>query len=121
MNKQYLLFFICLIAINSSVYAATAERQKAELQKLEKRCADAREKKIAPLRQKAVKECIAKDSSTSRAKKEEAKERCERRNIDYGSGVRNRFGGHEERMFNDLPVCLEFYEAERKYKAKSLR
>ena len=116
MNKQYLLFFICLIVINSSVYAT-----KSELQKLEKRCEDAREKKIAPLRQNAIEECIAKDRNMNKAKKKEAKERCERHYIDYGAAVRYKNVGGKERMFNDLPVCLEFYEAERKYKAKSLR
>ena len=111
MNKQYLLFLICLIAINSSVYAG-----KSELQKLEKRCEDARQKKIAPLREEAIKECAEKDKATR-----DARERCERFYVDYGSGVRYVKGGRQERMFNDLPECLKFYEAEKKYKAKSQR
>ncbi len=108
MNKKYLLFIICLIVINSSVYAS-----KAELQKLEKRCEDARQKKIAPLRKQAVDECAKKDRATR-----DAREKCERFYVDYGEAVHYKYGGHKERMFNDLPVCLEFYEAERKYKAK---
>ena len=111
MNKQYLLFFICLIVINSSVYAG-----KADLQKLEKRCEDAREEKIAPLRQKAIAECVAQDRNTR-----DAREKCEQFYVDYGSGVHYMTAGRKERMFNDLPECLKLYEAEKEYKAKSLR
>ena len=111
MNIRYLLFFICLVVINNSAYAG-----KAELKKLESQCAEAREKKIAPLREKAIKECVAKDRATR-----DAREKCERYYIDYGQGVRYKSGGGKERMFNHLPICLEFYEAEKKYKASSQR
>ena len=116
MSKKHLLLFVCLGLMTNFVYA-----EKAELQKLEKRCNDAREKKIAPLRQNAIKECIAKDNNMNKAKKKEAKERCERHYIDYGAAVRYKNVGGKERMFNDLPECLKFYEAEKKYKAKSKR
>ena len=111
MNKQYLLFFICLAVMNNSVYAG-----KAELKKLENQCAEAREKKIAPLREKAIEECAKKDRATR-----DVRERCERHYVDYGQAVRYKSGDGKERMFNHLPECLEFYEAERKHKATSQR
>ena len=108
MNKLHLLLFICIVAISSSAHA-----DKTELKKLEKQCADAREKKIAPLRKDAIKECAEKDRSTR-----DAREKCERFYADFGESVRYKNGSYKERMFNNLPICLEFYEAERKYKTK---
>lgn len=51
----------------------------------------------------------------------DARQKCERFYVDFGEGVRYKSGGHKERMFNDLPICLKFYEAEKEYKKKSLR
>jgi len=108
MNLLRPLLLISLAVASNSLYA-----NKSELQKLEKQCADAREKKIAPLRKKEIEKCANKDRNTSDARK-----KCERRYIDYGEAIRH---GHSGRMFNDLPDCLKFYDAEREYKKKSKR
>ena len=86
------------------------------LKELGLRCEEAREKKIAPLRKAAIEECVAKDRSPK-----DAREKCEKFYVDYGAGARYKTGGHKERMFNDLPECLEFYEAEKESKKDSSR
>ncbi len=107
---QIILFFLSIAS------TAAVAVDKADLNKLKKRCEDAREKKIAPLRQAAIKECAAKDRNTR-----DAQEKCERFYVDYGAGAHYKSGGHRERMFNDLPECLKFYEAEKAYKKQSKR
>jgi hypothetical protein len=86
------------------------------LKELELRCEQAREEKIAPLRKAAIEDCVAKDRSPK-----DAREKCEKFYVDYGAGVRYKSGGHKERMFNDLPECLEFYETEKASKKDSKR
>ena len=86
---------------------------KTDLKELERRCSEAREAKIAPLRKAEIEKCATKDRNTR-----DAREKCERRYIDYGQGITP---GHSGRMFNDLPECLKFYDAERESKKDSTR
>ncbi len=104
-----LIILVAFLSFNTSA-------SKTDLNKLELRCEEAREKKIAPLRKAAIEECVAKDRNPR-----DAREKCEKFYIDYGAGVRYKSGGHKERMFNDLPECLEFYEAEKASKKDSRR
>ena len=99
---------VCALLISFDVAA-----KKTDLKELERRCAEAREVKIAPLRKIEIEKCATKDRNTSDAHK-----KCESRYIDYGEAIRY---GHSGRMFNDLPECLKFYEAEREYKKNSNR
>jgi hypothetical protein len=66
---------------------------------LDRRCEDAREEKIAPLRQAEIANC----------KKQEGKDPawCERFYVDYGAGGNTEFGGYRQRMFHDLPECID--------------
>ena len=102
------LLSICAFLISFDVAAA-----KTDLKELERRCAEAREAKIAPLRKIEIEKCATKDRNTKDARK-----KCESRYIDYGEAIRH---GHSGRMFNDLPECLKFYDAERQYKKNSKR
>ena len=89
---------------------------KTDLKELERRCAEARQAKIAPLRKAEIEKCATKDRNTR-----DAREKCERFYVDYGEGARYKSGGHKERMFNDLPECLKFYDAEKASKKDSKR
>ena len=102
---------VCVLLISFDIAAG-----KTDLKELERRCADAREAKIAPLRKVEIEKCATKDRNTR-----DAREKCERHYVDYGEGARYKSGGHRERMFNDLPECLKFYDAEKASKKNSKR
>ena len=86
-----------------------AYSEELSLKELEQRCEEAREAKLAPLREAAIEECAAKPDKT--------REYCERFYRDFGAGSVTQYGVVRQRMFNDLPECLEFYEAEKKSKS----
>ena len=88
--------------------------QASSLQQLKKQCEDAREARIAPLRQEAIDTCIADREggrSGSRSSRD-AREHCERFYADFGQGNTTRAGGFQQRMFHDIPECQALYEAE---------
>lgn len=79
---------------------------KADLERLRQQCEDAREKLIAPLKKKAIEECIAKKAQTP--------EQCEQFYADYGNPGVTKSGGFRQRIFHDIPECQPYYEAEKK-------
>lgn len=105
MHTKHYQLITCLFAFTIVPFAIA---QAPSLQELEQRCEQAREEKIAPLRQAAIEECI-----TSNPRRRNVEEYCERFYSDFGQGGRTASGGFRQRMFHDLPECLEFYEAER--------
>ena len=100
-NKLIFCIFIFFLALSTITQAAS-------LQELEQRCKQAREKKIAPLRQDAIEECLA-----SNPRRRNADEYCERFYSDFGLGGRTQSGHFRQPMFHDLPECVEYREAER--------
>lgn len=104
MNKYYTFILAGLLSISSSADASAKEKQrKAQQEKLDLACAQAREKKIAPLRKEIVKECV--DSGRT-------KKYCEDFNKDYGAKMGNRAP-----LFMDLPECVEAFEYKRSYRS----
>ena len=77
----------------------------ASLDELERRCEQAREQQIAPLREQAIEDCVSAPRTTR------SREDCERRYRDFGQGGGTVGGGVRPRMFNDLPECVEYFEA----------
>jgi hypothetical protein len=101
MNKPP-LFLMTLLAL---VASPPAFSQAASLEELQQRCQAAREKKIAPLREAAIEECASnRRSSRTRAD-------CERIYAGFGGGGGTVDGGARPAMFNDLPECVEYFEA----------
>ena len=85
----------------------------SDLQQLERQCEDAREKLIAPLRQEAIEQCIAdRMGNRSSRSSRDAREHCERFYQDFGNGGTTQSGGFRQRMFHEIPECLEYYEAQ---------
>jgi len=66
---------------------------------LDQRCDDARENKIAPLREAEIENC--------KQKKRNDPAWCERFNADFGEGGRTVSGNIRPRMFDDLPECVD--------------
>jgi len=77
----------------------------SELKKLKEQCDEAREARIAPLREAAIQECIGKKVKTP--------EECERFYQDYGNAGATQSGGFRQRMFHDIPECQPYYDAEK--------
>ena len=95
-------------------FASIAIAQEPSLQELQARCDQAREAKIAPLRQEAIEECI-----TSNPRRRDVNEYCERFYSDFGQGGRTASGHFRQPMFNDLPECVEYREAEAQSRERS--
>lgn len=87
--------------------ASPTVAQSPSLQELQQRCDQAREVKIAPLREDAIEECM-----TSNPRRRNVEEYCERFYSDFGQGGRTESGHFRQPMFNDLPECQAFHEAE---------
>jgi hypothetical protein len=66
---------------------------------LDRRCDEAREEKIAPLRKAEIEKC--------KADRHNDPNWCARFNADYGDGGRTKKGAVRPRMFDDLPECVE--------------
>ena len=73
---------------------------------LDRRCEDAREKLIAPLREAEIAKCNQQEDTDPA--------RCERFYADYGDGGRTASGGTFPPMFHDLPECIDALEERRR-------
>jgi hypothetical protein len=89
--------------------------QAASLEVLEQRCQQAREAKIAPLRDAAIREC-ATNPRSSRSLAD-----CQRIHTNFGQGGGVVGGGFRAPMFIDEPECVEFFEAQDRQRSNSSR
>ena len=96
-----------IISVFTLIVASTANAQEPSLQQLQQRCEQAREMRIAPLRQDAIDECI-----TNNPRRRNVEDYCQRFYSDFGQGGVTQTGHRRQPMFNDLPECQEYREAE---------
>ena len=98
MAKKLRAKSLLAIVLASSV-AAVANADRAEQQaRLDAACEQARERRLAPERERFVEECVAKKQKPDRAS-------CERFYSDYGAR-----SGNRAPLYNDLPECVEAFE-----------
>ena len=76
--------------------------RKMSLAALDRRCEDAREEKITPLKAAEIAKCIQTGTGDQAW--------CEAFWADYGDGGRTRTGVFFPRQFDDLPECVEAWE-----------
>jgi len=76
--------------------------KEMSLADLDRRCDDAREERIAPLRKAEIANCIKTETGDQAW--------CENFWADYGDSQRTASGGIIPRMFNDLPECDAAWE-----------
>jgi len=69
---------------------------------LDRRCEDAREEKIAPLKEAEIAKCIQTETGDQAW--------CETFWADYGEPIRTVSGALTPRLFHDLPECTEAWE-----------
>lgn len=72
---------------------------KMSIADLDRRCDDAREERIAPLREAEIDRC--------KQDKRNDPGYCERFNADFGEGGRTASGSMRPRLFDDLPECVD--------------
>ena len=92
----------CILMLLLSNVAADEKDRVIKQKDLDEACEVAREKKLAPLRQQYVEECVEKQ------KKDRAY--CERFYSDYGAQ-----SGNRAPLFYDLPECEEAFEYRKNY------
>ena len=93
--KKFLLIALSLFLLGPALAKESRDEKQA---KLDAACETAREKKIAPIRNKYIEACVAKREQPSR-------EACERFYADYGG----RMGGRAP-LFYDLPECVKAFD-----------
>jgi hypothetical protein len=80
----------------------TVDITEMSLADLDRRCDDAREERIAPLREAEIAKCIQSETGDQAW--------CETFWADYGDSQRTVSGGMIPRLFHDLPTCTEAWE-----------
>jgi hypothetical protein len=97
-RKTTLKYVLAMLWLGcASAYAQTISEMS--LEELDLRCEQAREEKIAPLRNAAIEEC--------KQGKRNDPEWCERFNADFGDGGKAANGTYRPRIFDDIPECVD--------------
>ena len=102
MTRSTWVFVVLLL---SNPLVAVADRA-ADVARLEAKCEQEREAKIAPLRAAEITKCKAQRNDA---------DYCEKYWADYGNAVRNSTGGMTPRLFGDLPSCVAAFKARREF------
>ncbi len=105
MKSRYLLLAVVAMLTSGTGRAIeTEEDRKAKQAELDAICEQARQRKIAPLRETMIKECVEKEQRPDRAS-------CERFYADYGERT-----GAREPLFYDLPECVKAHDYRTSYR-----
>ncbi len=107
-RSRALVLSLCAPGLLAMVCAAHAEHlTESAVAELAAACEAARERHIAPLRQQAIEECIARGDWDAA--------RCTRFHADYGDAIRTP-SGMQPRRFLDLPECVAADEADKHFR-----
>lgn len=87
----------CILMLSLSVGTASEIDRVTKQKELDKACEVAREKRLAPLRQRYIEECVE--------QQKQDRAYCERFYSDYGAQ-----SGNRAPMFYDLPECVTAFE-----------
>jgi hypothetical protein len=104
-----------LVVLFALAVGSPALSQTVPLAELQQRCEDAREEKIAPLREAAIEECVSSRRSTR------GRAECERIYADFGEGGGIVGGARRPPMFLELPECVEYFEARNRQRREGSR
>ena len=108
MSKSKCLPFFITIFMVLSVSTSAEEISREEALGLMQECQQQREENIAPLREDAIQDCVAKGRGD--------REYCERYNRSFGGATARASGGTIPGMFWDLPVCERAVAADKYFK-----
>ena len=108
MSFQRILWVLAVALQSLAAHAQeklSKEEVRVKLNELNAACEAAREKKLAPLRNKFIEECISKQRKEP--------DYYQRFYADYGGRTRTRGP-----LFLDLPECVEAFEFKRKHRVR---
>jgi len=103
-NKGLILIFLTATIFTTSQAIESEEERNAKQTELDAICEQARQHKLAPLREKFVEECVEKEQRADRAS-------CERFYAHYGERT-----GAQPPLFYDLPECVKAHEYRTSYR-----
>lgn len=102
-NRSIYSFPVLFILV-VSIYSACAFSEIPEyIKNLENKCEEKRELLLAPLRRKAIEECVVKNRNS--------KEYCTRYFRNYGNTRPTFNGTYKPRLFHDIPECIKAYNS----------
>ncbi len=101
MKKVFLLLSASLTLVCLYPQQGNAESREEKQSRLDTACESGRQKKLAPLREELVEECVARKQRSSR-------EDCEQFHENYGAR-----SGQRPALFYDLPECMEAFDFQR--------
>lgn len=107
MNIRNYLVSICLVILSLPVVADEKQEELERVRALDQRCVEERRAALKPVQQQKIAECVAAGKDPGY---------CQRFYKDYGWGTVAGGGRRTERFFDDLPVCLEAFEARKAIK-----
>jgi hypothetical protein len=97
------MLFCLLIVVPHTVFAANQNREETQ-QQLDAACEQAREARIAPLRQEKIEACV-------KSGKQDSREACEAEYSHFGQRA-----GKRPALFYDLPECTDAFEFQKSYR-----
>ena len=103
-SKLILLAIVAMLSSAIGNAIETEEERRAKQAELDAICEQARQRNIAPLRERMISECVEKEQRPDRAS-------CERFYADYGERT-----GSQDPLFYDLPECVKAHEYRRSYR-----
>jgi len=103
-SKLLLLAIVAVLGFATGNAVETEEDRRAKQAELDAICEQARQRNIAPLREKMIRECVEKEQRPDRAS-------CERFYADYGERT-----GSQDPLFYDLPECVKAHDYRRSYR-----
>ena len=89
---------VAMVFLTAGGFCLAAEDYEQEQQRLDQACEDARQKKLAPERERYIEECVAEKQKPDRAA-------CEKFYADYGNQ-----SGNRAPLYLDLPECVKAFE-----------
>lgn len=108
-------FPIALVLVSLIAASQPSVRAEASLEQMRVRCEEARERRIAPMREEAIEDCVSAPRTTR------TREDCERIYSDFGEVGGTVARGLRPALFNDLPECIEYLEARDRQEADRSR
>ena len=102
------LYLVIILVFPLSVQASSAKEERERIKKLDDRSLQVRTEKIKTVQQQKIETCVKVDKQD--------RAYCERFFRDYGWGSRTSSGNRNVRLFDQIPECVEAFEARKNRK-----
>jgi len=100
---KYFVIVLILFIVSLNAHASSYEEESARIKKLDEKCIQARTEKLKVVQKEKIEICVNID------KRDRAY--CERYFKDYGWGAATASGHRNSRLFDQIPECIEVFNA----------